>query len=107
MGFIETDEQVAIRETVRRIAGDFGYDYWASKTKAGEHTTELWQALGQADMSIGLLIVVFILVTLVFTVRVPLSSVSAEGALKAELSELLDIAGQSPARRDDQLLSSM
>ncbi len=47
MSFIESEEQVAIRETVRRIAGEFGYEYWAAKTRAGERTHELWRALGR------------------------------------------------------------
>lgn len=48
MGFVETEEHVAIRETVRQVASDFGHDYWSAKTRAGKRTTELWQALGKA-----------------------------------------------------------
>jgi len=47
MDFRETTEQAMLREAVGKIAGDFGHDYFARKVKAGEHTTELWRAVGR------------------------------------------------------------
>jgi alkylation response protein AidB-like acyl-CoA dehydrogenase len=48
MDFQETTERAMLREAVGKIAADFGHDYFAAKVKAGEHTTELWQAVGRA-----------------------------------------------------------
>jgi len=47
MDFQETTERAMLREAVGKIAADFGHDYFAAKVKAGEHTTELWQAVGR------------------------------------------------------------
>jgi alkylation response protein AidB-like acyl-CoA dehydrogenase len=48
MDFSETAEQAMLREAVGKIGADFGYEYFAAKARAGEHTTELWQAVGAA-----------------------------------------------------------
>ncbi|HEV2921138.1 MAG TPA: acyl-CoA dehydrogenase, partial [Actinomycetota bacterium] len=48
MDFRETAEQTMLREAVAKIAADYGHDYFAAKARAGEKTTELWQAVGQA-----------------------------------------------------------
>ena len=48
MDFSETAEQAMLREAVGKIAADFGHDYFAAKARAGEKTTELWQAVGRA-----------------------------------------------------------
>ncbi|HKO86761.1 MAG TPA: acyl-CoA dehydrogenase family protein, partial [Actinomycetota bacterium] len=48
MDFRETAEQVMLREAVAKIAADYGHDYFAAKARAGEKTTELWRAVGQA-----------------------------------------------------------
>lgn len=47
MDFRETDEQKLLREGVRRIARSFGHAYYVKKARAGEKTTELWQALAK------------------------------------------------------------
>src|SRR4029450_3289770 len=48
MDFRETAEQTMLREAVAKIAADYDHDYFAAKAKAGEKTTELWQAVSQA-----------------------------------------------------------
>ncbi|HXA32550.1 MAG TPA: acyl-CoA dehydrogenase family protein [Acidimicrobiales bacterium] len=48
MDFIQTDEQVMLREAVSAIASKFGHDYYVAKARADERTEELWQAVGQA-----------------------------------------------------------
>jgi hypothetical protein len=47
-GGLTTAEQTMLREAVAKIAADYGHDYFAAKARAGEKTTELWQAVGQA-----------------------------------------------------------
>jgi len=48
MDFRETAEQAMLREAVAKIAADYGHDYFLAKAKAGEKTTELWQAVSRA-----------------------------------------------------------
>ncbi|MTE16729.1 acyl-CoA dehydrogenase family protein [Nocardia aurantiaca] len=48
MEFIETEHEGALREAVTNVVRKFGGDYYAAKAMAGEPTTELWQALGDA-----------------------------------------------------------
>lgn len=48
MSFVETSEQSVIRETVAKIAGGFGHDYFVDITRRGEPALELWQALADA-----------------------------------------------------------
>ena len=51
MDFSETAEQAMLREAVAKIAADFGHDYFLAKAKAGEKTTELWQAVARPGSS--------------------------------------------------------
>jgi alkylation response protein AidB-like acyl-CoA dehydrogenase len=46
MDFAETAEHAMLRSAVAELAGGFGHDYFLEKARAGGHTTELWQALG-------------------------------------------------------------
>jgi alkylation response protein AidB-like acyl-CoA dehydrogenase len=48
MDFKETTEQTMLREAVAKLAADYGREWYASKARAGEPTTELWRAAGQA-----------------------------------------------------------
>lgn len=48
MSFLLSDEQSVLRDSVRKIAGDFGHSYWAEKARTGGKTDELWNALGRA-----------------------------------------------------------
>src|SRR4029453_11040963 len=48
MGFRETAAQARLREAGAKTAADFGHDYFLAKAKAGEKTTELWQAVSRA-----------------------------------------------------------
>ncbi|MDQ3145933.1 MAG: acyl-CoA/acyl-ACP dehydrogenase, partial [Actinomycetota bacterium] len=45
MDFSETPEQAMLREAVGKIAADFGHEYYAAKSRSGEKSTELWDAL--------------------------------------------------------------
>lgn len=47
MNFTETDEQQQLRKAVAAMASSYGPDYYLSKARAGEHTTELWSEAGQ------------------------------------------------------------
>ncbi|WP_422745024.1 acyl-CoA dehydrogenase family protein [Mycobacterium sp. WMMD1722] len=46
-GFIETEEQQALRKAVAAMAANYGQDYYLEKARAGEHTTELWAEAGK------------------------------------------------------------
>jgi hypothetical protein len=46
--FTETDEHRALRKAVAGLAARYGHEYWLSKAKAGECTTELWADAGKA-----------------------------------------------------------
>ncbi len=48
MEFTETGHERELREAVAEIARKFGGEYYARKAAAGEPTTELWRALGDA-----------------------------------------------------------
>jgi alkylation response protein AidB-like acyl-CoA dehydrogenase len=43
----ESDEERALREAVRGIAGSYGPDYFQAQVDAGGNCQELWQALGE------------------------------------------------------------
>ena len=43
----ETEEVRDLRAAVASIAKSFGHDYYLEKSKAGEKSTELWQAVGK------------------------------------------------------------
>lgn len=46
-GFVETEEQQALRKAVAAMAANYGQDYYLEKARAGEHTDELWAEAGQ------------------------------------------------------------
>src|SRR5947199_3489749 len=43
---VSAAEERSLRESVRRIASDFGPDYFQQQVDAGGNAQELWQALG-------------------------------------------------------------
>jgi alkylation response protein AidB-like acyl-CoA dehydrogenase len=45
---LESNEDLALRDAVRKIAGSFGPDYYQAQVDAGGNAQELWQALGSA-----------------------------------------------------------
>lgn len=47
MDFRETDEQVALREAVSKLAASFGHEYFVERAKLGQKSAELWQAVGR------------------------------------------------------------
>ena len=46
-GFVETEEQQALRKAVAAMAANYGQDYFLEKARAGEHTDELWEEAGK------------------------------------------------------------
>ncbi len=48
MDFLQTDEQLMLREAVGAIASKFGHEYYVAKARADERTDELWKAVGDA-----------------------------------------------------------
>ncbi|MBO0680414.1 acyl-CoA dehydrogenase [Mycolicibacterium sp. S2-37] len=46
-GFVETEEQQALRKAVAAMAANYGQDYYLEKARAGEHTVELWEEAGK------------------------------------------------------------
>ncbi|WP_406106129.1 acyl-CoA dehydrogenase family protein [Micromonospora globbae] len=42
-----TDEQEQLRDAVRALGRRYGHDYFVTKAKSGEHTTELWAEAGR------------------------------------------------------------
>src|SRR5689334_14561095 len=46
-GFIETEEQQALRKAVSAMAANYGQDYYLEKARAGQHTDELWSEAGK------------------------------------------------------------
>jgi alkylation response protein AidB-like acyl-CoA dehydrogenase len=48
MDFAETSEQTMLREAVRRIATEFGDEYFYERARRGERTDELWEAVARA-----------------------------------------------------------
>jgi alkylation response protein AidB-like acyl-CoA dehydrogenase len=47
IAFVESAEREALRRAVADIAGSFGRDYFLRCARSGEHTTELWAAIGK------------------------------------------------------------
>ncbi|HWL95705.1 MAG TPA: acyl-CoA dehydrogenase family protein [Nocardioidaceae bacterium] len=47
IAFVESAERQALRRAVADIAGSFGRDYFLRCARSGEHTTELWAAIGK------------------------------------------------------------
>ena len=46
-GFVETEEQQALRKAVAAMAANYGQDYYLEKARAGQHTDELWSEAGK------------------------------------------------------------
>src|ERR1700686_4124986 len=46
-GFVESDEQRALRNAVAAMAANYGQDYYLEKARAGQHTDELWNEAGK------------------------------------------------------------
>jgi len=46
-GFVETEEQQALRKAVSSMAANYGQDYYLEKARAGQHTDELWSEAGK------------------------------------------------------------
>ncbi|MBV5244289.1 acyl-CoA/acyl-ACP dehydrogenase [Mycolicibacterium sp. PAM1] len=46
-GFIETEEQQALRSAVAAMVAGYGQDYYLEKSRAGERTDELWSEAGK------------------------------------------------------------
>ncbi len=46
--FTESEERLELRAQVRKLAANYGREYFVKKARAGEKTTELWLAIGQA-----------------------------------------------------------
>lgn len=46
-GFVETEEQQALRKAVSAMAADFGPDYYLEKARTEQHTYELWSQAGK------------------------------------------------------------
>ncbi|QVI29321.1 acyl-CoA/acyl-ACP dehydrogenase [Mycolicibacterium neoaurum] len=46
-GFIETEEQQALRKAVAAMAANYGQEYYLEKARAGQHTDELWSEAGK------------------------------------------------------------
>lgn len=47
MNFELTEEQKMLKDSVRKIAKDYGLEYWREKDKKHEFVHELWKALGE------------------------------------------------------------
>jgi alkylation response protein AidB-like acyl-CoA dehydrogenase len=47
IAFVESAERQALRRAVADIAGSFGRDYFLRCARSGEHSTELWAAIGK------------------------------------------------------------
>jgi alkylation response protein AidB-like acyl-CoA dehydrogenase len=47
MDFNETSEHGMLREAVRKIASDFGHEYFVEKARADERAHELWEAVAR------------------------------------------------------------
>lgn len=45
---LESNEDLALRDAVRKIAGSFGPDYFQEQVDAGDNAQELWDALGSS-----------------------------------------------------------
>ncbi|MGE2734828.1 acyl-CoA dehydrogenase family protein [Mycolicibacterium vaccae] len=46
-GFVETEEQQALRAAVAGMAAGYGQDYYLERARAGRHTDELWSEAGK------------------------------------------------------------
>jgi alkylation response protein AidB-like acyl-CoA dehydrogenase len=46
-GFTETEERVALRKAVAKLAGGYGREYFTKQARGGGKTTELWLEIGK------------------------------------------------------------
>jgi alkylation response protein AidB-like acyl-CoA dehydrogenase len=46
-GFVETEEQQALRDAVSAMVANYGQEYYLEKARAGAHTDELWSEAGK------------------------------------------------------------
>jgi alkylation response protein AidB-like acyl-CoA dehydrogenase len=46
-GFVETEEQQALRQAVAGMAANYGQDYYLDKARSGGHMDELWSEAGK------------------------------------------------------------
>ncbi|MDG4665844.1 acyl-CoA dehydrogenase family protein [Mycobacterium sp. 236(2023)] len=46
-GFVETEEQQALRKAVAAMVANYGQEYYLEKSRAGQHTDELWSEAGK------------------------------------------------------------
>jgi alkylation response protein AidB-like acyl-CoA dehydrogenase len=47
---IDNDDHRLLRESVAKIASKYGHEYYAERSRRGEHIDELWSELGQAGL---------------------------------------------------------
>ena len=47
MDFVEQEEHQLLRQSVSKIAAEFGHEYFVAKARSGEKATELWEALAR------------------------------------------------------------
>ena len=47
MDFVETEEQTLLRQSVAKLAADYGHDYYVERSRSGGRATELWAACGE------------------------------------------------------------
>ena len=45
MNFAECEEHELLRQSVSKIASEFGHEYFVDRARRGEKATELWEAL--------------------------------------------------------------
>ena len=48
MDFVETDEQLMLREAVASIAARYGHEYYVERSRTSQKTDELWDELASA-----------------------------------------------------------
>ena len=47
MDFVETEEQLMLRDAVAKVAAGFGHEYWLDAAKHDRRPTELWRAIAE------------------------------------------------------------
>src|ERR1700682_3960876 len=45
--FVESEERQALRKSVAALVSNYGEEYYLAKSRAGEHTDELWNEAGK------------------------------------------------------------
>lgn len=48
MSLVESDEQQAVRESIRAIAGSYDHAWYVERARSGQKADELWRAVGKA-----------------------------------------------------------